>query len=344
MEVKKMKRTKLVFIMLIVTLFVLFSCSEDSTGPDNAKPGKPSNPSPEDNETDVSLTTTISWDCVDPEGDSLTYDVYFGTSSNPSIVNSGQSSKNYDPGTLIGETTYYWKINAHDNYSNSTTGDIWEFATAGGTGTVTDIDGNVYQTIQIGNQEWMMENLKVTHYRNGEPIPSGYGNSEWENLSTGAYCIYNFDPSNAETYGNLYNWYAGVDPRGIAPEGWHVPTDEEIMELEMHLGMSQSQANSLEWRGTTEGCKLAGQADLWTNGTLENNPEFGTSGFVFLPSGYRSFNGNFALMGDNGFFWSSTGFNGGWFRKLDYDHTDVYRLDGFSSIKRYGCSVRCVRD
>lgn len=95
------------------------------------------------------------------------------------------------------------------------------------TGTVTDIDGNVYQTIKIGNQWWMAKNLKVTHYRNGEAIPNITNDSEWINLSTGAYCAYNNDNGNIATYGLLYNWYTVVDSRNIAPSGWHVPTDDE---------------------------------------------------------------------------------------------------------------------
>ena len=218
----------------------------------------------------------------------------------------------------------------------------WSFFFLNGTGTVTDIDGNVYQTLIIGDQEWMIENLKVTQYRNGDPIPN-ITNITWANLSTGAYCIYNNDPSNAETYGNLYNWYAVDDPRGLAPAGWHVPTDDEIKELEMYLGMNASQANSTGFRGTNEGSKLAGRADLWSNGLLKNDPEFETSGFNFLPSGRRVSNGVFVSMIYNGYLWSSTVSNNSdaWFRGLNFDFTGVYRD---VNHKRFGYSVRCVSD
>ena len=206
-----------------------------------------------------------------------------------------------------------------------------------------DYDGNVYTTVQIGNQLWMAENLKVTHYRNGDVIPNITNNGEWGSLSTGAYGVYDNNPANADTYGNLYNWYAVDDSRNIAPEGWHVPTDEEIKELEMALGMSQSQADATGWRGTNEGSKLAGNADLWTNGNLENNAEFGTSGFSFLPGGYRNYiNGSYYSMNSSGYFWSATEYGGNaWRRTLNYNYTDVYRND---YTKRYGLSVRCVRD
>ena len=156
---------------------------------------------------------------------------------------------------------------------------------------VTDIDGNVYQTIQIGEQVWMAENLKVTHYRNGDAIPTGLSDLEWENLNSGAYAVYENNEGNADTYGYLYNWYAVDDSRNIAPEGWHVPTDEEWMELEMALGMSESEANIITWRGTDQGSQLAGSANLWDDGYLENNAEFGTSGFNALPGGFRNFGG-----------------------------------------------------
>jgi uncharacterized protein (TIGR02145 family) len=214
----------------------------------------------------------------------------------------------------------------------------------GGTGTVTDIDGNVYQTLVIGDQEWMVENLKVTHYRNGDPIPNVTDNDEWANANNGAYCVYANNESNVDTYGYLYNWYAVGDERGLAPEGWHVPTDDEIKQLEMYLGMSQSEADDTGYRGTNQGSQLAGNAALWSDGGLENDPEFGSSGFDFLPGGYRiNGSGNFSSLGSDGNFWSATeyGADYAWKRKLSFSSTQVYR---FGTNKRNGFSVRCVRD
>lgn len=210
--------------------------------------------------------------------------------------------------------------------------------------TITDIDGNVYPTLIIGEQEWMTSNLKVTHYNNGEPIPTDYSNAQWSNLSTGAYCIYDNDPVNADIYGALYNWYAVNDPRGIAPEGWHVATDEEIMELEMFLGMSESEANDFDYRGTNEGSKLAGRSDLWADGLLESNPEFGTSGFNFLPGGYRYYtDGAYSYKILNGYLWTSTenAVNHAWYRLMDSNYSEIAR---FGRTQQCGFSVRCVRD
>lgn len=246
----------------------------------------------------------------------------------------------------LGETD----LTAYSTYQYRVYGFADENTSAPITGTIEllyiaiDIDGNVYQIVQIGDQEWMSENLKVTHYRNGDAIPHLTNSGDWTSTNSSAYCVYNNTPSNADTYGNLYNWYAVNDSRGLAPEGWHIPTDEEIMVLEMYLGMSESEANDTGWRGTNEGSKLAGSADLWTNGDLVNNAEFGSSGFSFLPGGYRYYSdGTFYYMSDSGFLWSSTEYysNYAWFRLLRCNSTTVYRHDGG---KRFGFSVRCVRD
>jgi uncharacterized protein (TIGR02145 family) len=211
----------------------------------------------------------------------------------------------------------------------------------GATGTMTDIDGNVYKTIKIGNQVWMAENLKVTRYRNGDPIPSVTSKSQWENLRSGAYCAYNNDNGNVATYGLLYNWYAVDDGRNIAPEGWHVPTDEEWKELEMHLGMSRSEADDTGWRGTDEGGKLkeAGTAHWNSPNTGATN----SSGFTALPGGFRSRSGAFFNVGYIVYWWSATASIGStaWSRYLGYDNSAVGRR---SSYKRSGFSVRLVRD
>jgi len=203
--------------------------------------------------------------------------------------------------------------------------------------------GNEYETVQIGDQCWFAENLKETHYRNGDPIPTGYNISNWSNLNTGAYSVYNNQESSANTYGYLYNWYAVNDNRNIAPEGWHVPTDNEWKTLEMELGMSVSEANNTGWRGTNEGSQLAGNSGLWNGGNLESNSEFGTSGFTALPGGYRSNDGSYDYMGNFGYFWSSSAYysSNAWYRKLYFYSSDVYR---YNSYRKYGYSVRCIRN
>jgi len=207
--------------------------------------------------------------------------------------------------------------------------------------TFTDINGNTYQTVQIGDQCWMAENLKVTRYRNGDPIPNVTDITEWTGLSTGAYCNYNNNSGNVATYGRLYNWYAVDDSRNIAPAGWHVPTDAEWRQLEMYLGMSQSQADSTGWRGTDEGGKMkeTGTSHWYSPNTGATNE----SGFSALPGGNRSYNGYFYTLGIYASFWSSTEYNSSiaWDRILDFISAQVER-DYYS--KQNGFSLRCLRD
>jgi len=209
-------------------------------------------------------------------------------------------------------------------------------------GTVTDIDGNTYITVKIGNQWWMAENLQVTHYRNGDAIPNITDDAEWGGLSTGAYCNYDNNESNVETYGRLYNWHAVGDSRNIAPDSWHVPTDEEWKELEMYLGMSQSEADEEGDRGTDEGGKLkaAGTENWWGS----NNGASNESGFTALPGGYRSGMAvDFSYMGHSAHFWSSTAVYGSsaWSRILYYYNAQILR--DFTP-KESGFSLRCVMD
>ena len=208
------------------------------------------------------------------------------------------------------------------------------------TGTVIDIDGNVYLTIKIGNQWWMAENLKVTHYRNGDTIPNVTDYSAWSDLTTGACCAYENNEAHVATYGLLYNWYALVDSRNIAPQGWHMATDEEWKALEMYLGMSQSDVDDRAWRGTNEGGKLKA-----TGTTHWNSPNVGAtneSGFSALPGGIRQYSGDFDRMGKFAYFWSATEYEYyAWFRFLVNTRSDIDR-NYFS--KRNGYSVRLIKD
>ena len=208
--------------------------------------------------------------------------------------------------------------------------------------TATDIDGNIYQTVTIGTQVWMAENLKVTHFRNGEAIPNVTDSTEWRNLTTGAYCNYANDIINVDTYGRLYNWYAIHDNRGIAPEGWHVPSDEEWKQLELYLGMSQADADTTGYRGTTEGGKLKEAGTVhWRSPNTDATNE---CGFTALPGGHRTNSpGQFASLGDYAGYWTASEENsyGAWYRALYYTYAQVARG---SISKRSGRSDRCVKD
>lgn len=192
---------------------------------------------------------------------------------------------------------------------------------------VKDKDGNSYRTIKIGKQEWTAENLKVEHYRNGDEIPQVQDKEEWSKLTSGAWCYYENISDNGIEYGKIYNWYAVNDPRGIAPEGWHVSTDDEWTKLTDFLGGAE-----------TAGTKLKS-----TSGWDENFSGDNSSGFNALPGGYRNNDGYFGNKGINSLYWTSTELNSErvWFRNIIGSIPDVYRPTYY---KNFGLYIRCVKD
>jgi uncharacterized protein (TIGR02145 family) len=216
-------------------------------------------------------------------------------------------------------------------------------------GTFTDErDGEVYKWVKIGGQVWMAENLKATKYADGSSIPNVTGNSEWTQLTSGAYCWYSNDISNKATYGALYNWYA-VNTGKLCPEGWHVPSDSEWTQLENFLG-----DNGFNYDGSTGGgrskiAKSLASATNWSShyntGAIGNNLSLNNkSGFSALSGGSRlGSNGTFFVVGYVGYWWSSTELSssGAWYRLLTYIYASVHRL---SSDRAFGFSVRCLRD
>ena len=198
-------------------------------------------------------------------------------------------------------------------------------------GTVKDIDGNVYGTVKIGNQVWMTENLRATRYSNGDEIPYARSDRAWENEDVGMRCAFEHDDGHAEKYGQLYNWFAVADDRGLCPTGWRVPSDEDWNTMERSLGLSSVDAKQMGGRGI-HGAAL--KSELW-DGT-------NSSGFSGLPGGLRNTSGNFGWVGGNGYWWSASPFgNGAWGRYLNSANGNVARN---FNLRRLGFSVRCVRD
>ena len=183
------------------------------------------------------------------------------------------------------------------------------------------------QEIKIGTQTWTTKNLDVTKYRNGDAIPQVQDKNAWAKLKTGAWCYYENKTANGTTYGKLYNWFAVNDTRGLAPKGYHIPTDNEWTILTDYLG----------------GETIAGTKMKSTSGWDNNGNGTNTSGFAGLPGGYLYSNGYFNLIGANGGWWSSSedGTFGVWYRYLGFNDGNVYR--DYDS-KRSGFSVRCLRD
>ena len=263
-------------------------------------------------------------------------------------------------GKYIESGQKYWLYEMNDgSYIRSKIHDYWE----------KDVEYNVHnENFFIFKND--LENLKVTHYNNGYEIThiinvsgeftgSSCGDCSgewWGTYDEGQYGVYDNDPSNADIYGNLYNWAVVGDSRGVCPEDWHVPSDEEFMELEMFLGMSEEEADNTGWRGTDEGSKLAGKSDLWGNYDLENNSEFGSSGFNVLPGGmvWNSDNTNeesvYKYMLLEAYYWSSSDGSisnsdgeivTAYLRRLNRNVSQVSRDEFF---KRSGYSIRCLGD
>jgi uncharacterized protein (TIGR02145 family) len=295
----------------------------------------------------VTQTTATSGGVITSDGGATVTarGVCWSTSQTPTITDNkttdgtGAGSFTSAISGLTANTTYYVRAYATNNKGTGY-GSAMSFTTLeGGSGAIvfnpnitygsmTDIDGNTYKTVTIGTQTWMAENLKVTKYNDGTNIPNVTDDTEWGNLTTGAYCNYNNDQSNVATYGRLYNWYA-VNTGKLCPTGWHVPSDAEWTELTDYLG------------GTGAGGKLKETGT--THWASPNTGATNETGFTALPGGDRDSNGTFDFVGYYGSWWSATEYNAtnALYRLMSNDFSLVSR---FGSSKEVGFSVRCVRD
>ena len=219
---------------------------------------------------------------------------------------------------------------------------------------VTDIDGNVYPTVVIGDQVWMAKNLAVTTYPDGIPIQFLPEDEWWDSLRVDekAFCYYDNLSSNGNTYGALYSWSAAVngqdslDPelepiQGVCPDGWHLPSDGDWKELEMFLGMTALTADSTGWRGNIGGKLKSPGREHWL---IPNVGATNETRFSALPAGDRFPKGDYNNLHFSTFFWTSSNYNetNAWARALGYYVTTMYR--GHQDSKEFGFSVRCVRD
>jgi len=205
-------------------------------------------------------------------------------------------------------------------------------------GSITDKDGNVYTSVTIGSQVWMVENLKTTKYNDGTAIPNVTDNTAWAHLTTGAYCWYNNDISNKTSYGALYNWYT-VNTGKLCPTGWHVPSGAEWTTLVDYLGGWEINGGKLKEAGTTH----------WQSPNLGATNE---TGFTGLPGSDRSYNdGLFTDMGRFGFWWSITPYidiwgenRAGYFTLYKDETWGDIGTESFGSPIGNGYSVRCLKD
>ncbi len=191
------------------------------------------------------------------------------------------------------------------------------------------IQTNSYKSVKIGTQTWMTENLNVDKFRNGDPIPQAKTNAEWYAAGDNnqpAWCYYDNDSANGAKYGKLYNWYAVNDSRGLAPAGYHIPSHAEWTFLTTYLGDFD----------------IAGENMKSKSGWDKNGNGTNRSGFSGLPGGFRNINGTFYVVGEDGYWWSSSEASlNAWYRGLIYFYGYVVMKE---DDKANGFSVRCLRD
>ncbi|MEI6823367.1 MAG: FISUMP domain-containing protein [Bacteroidota bacterium] len=257
--------------------------------------------------------------------------VCWATLHNPTLADS-HSSESLGIGSftsnltgLINNTVYYVRAYA-TNSAGTAYGNEVSFTTL--PPPVYDIDGNAYDTVNIGIQIWLKENLKVTHYRNGDILPNIIDSATWGLLTTGAYCNYNNDTVNSKIYGNLYNFYSVADERYLCPIGWHVPSDAEWTNLTAYLGGESIAGGKLKETGTTH----------WQS---PNTGATNETGFTALPAGFRLIDGTFNDVGINGYWWSSFDYNSinAWDRYINYNNSNTYRNYNYNQD---GFSIRCL--
>jgi len=266
------------------------------------------------------------------------------TASPSPVTDTNKIAVTYILTGLTVNTVYHFRIKAV-NSAGTSYGDDKVFTT---TLSITDVDGNTYNTIKIGDQTWMQENLKTTKFNDNTSITLITDNTVWTNTTGAGFCFYNNDASAYKaTYGALYNWYA-VSSGKLCPIGYHMPTDAEWKQLELYLGMSQSDVDKETWRasgGVGNKIREVGNAHWINTWTLGTN----SSGFTALPAGMRNQDGNFQDIGLSVRFWSSTPYIntyapydiiGGWARTTNGSDM-VYRG---GNLIHYGTSVRCVKD
>ena len=324
---------------IVTTFLVLFSCSEriwdnpNDPGSDNYNGGEQIGSVITAEASRITTSSAVLGGNVTSDGNASITErgIVYSTSQNPTmennkvVIGSGKGIFSTTVSGLTANTTYYVRA-----YSTNKIGTSFGFEVSFKTyfAEVTDIEGNSYPTIKIGEQIWMAENLKTTKYIDGTTIPNVTDNTIWSELTTGAYCWYDNGLHLKDVYGALYNWYAVTTGR-LCPTGWHVPTDAEWANLANFLG-GESVAG--------------GKMKSVTGWNSPNTDATNSSAFTALPGGGRvGGDSKFSNIGYTGLWWSSTeyGSSSTWYRYLltNYAHLGRGYFPNF-----YGFSVRCVRD
>lgn len=319
---------KYILLLNAVFLLFLFSCNK------NQAPDVPSLTSPTNGATEVEFETlSLTWACTDADSDILTYDLYFGTLQDPVLLQTGLTTTSYEVTELEQNTTYYWKVVAKDaeTQSESTVASFTTKEQTVNNTTCIDYDGNEYEIVQIGNQIWMAEDLRSLHYSDGTAIPNPLAYNNQEDL--------------VQYYGRLYTWEAMMNGasstndnpsgvQGIAPEGWHVPSRAEWLELIAFLGGNSVAGGKMKATGT----------DYWAS---PNTGATNSSGFNGKGCGVWDFGANdFTNLWYYSEYWTSTMEDdiNAYFVSLGYDTQEAYTPDQGMSSRYMYLSVRCIKD
>lgn len=288
------------------------------------------------NVTGIASTTATGGGSITSNQGALIMDsgVCWGNTANPTITDS-KTSENVKTGSFFSEMTGLspggtYHVRAYATNSVGTGyGDDKTFVT---TTQVYDIDGNTYGTVVIGTQTWMAENLKVTRFNDGTPIPYITDNAEWSATKSSSFCWYNNDIAYKSKTGAIYSGYVFYSSgKNVCPVNWHVPTDEEWTILTLYLGGEDVAGGKLKKTGTT----------LWRS---PNDYATNESGFSALPGGERNPDASFDRFGASGYYWSST--PGTTANSLSYKYFD-YRyptIANWSIHVGLGYSIRCIKD
>jgi uncharacterized protein (TIGR02145 family) len=322
------------FILSGVLFFLLTRCTKNNDNDNSSSPGPVPTLSTSAVTAIMSTTAVCGGNITNDGGKTVTTrGVCWSTGLTPTL-----SDNKTTDGTGAGEyistitnlnptTTYY--VRAYATTPNGTGyGSTMSFKTS--PPTVTDIDGNIYSTVAIGTQVWMVENLKTTRYNDGTSIPYVTDEDAWIDLTTAAYCWPNNDISNLSPYGAMYNWYA-VNSGKLAPTGWHVATDADWNTLITFAGGDSIAGGKLKAAGIT----------YWESPNTGGTDDYG---FTLLPAGYRSVaNGTWVNFSYWAVLWSATEEQPGFAGRCRIVNTAAF-FDLKSTDERFGFSVRCIKN
>lgn len=322
-----MKRTGIILLrsilfLQIVVSFIFFGCNKDNQTPEIST----------NSLSEIDQTSALCGGEITSEGAAkvTVRGVCWSNDHQPTIADDktedGEREGSFTSSIsgLVPFTTYYVRAYATNRHGTGY-GNTLTFKTLYGGEIVTDFDGNTYHTVTIGTQTWMVENLKVTHFRNGIAITNVIDSAQWDDGYYPEYCLYENNPDNILTYGLLYNQEAVLDTNGLAPIGWHVPNIDDFQTLIDYLGGVAIAGGKLKEYGT----------EHWTSPNLDAS---NYSGFTALPGGRRVYQGQFEGFGNIANFWTSYP----WVMlQIEYDDPKALL---FAYPANAGASVRCVKD